>query len=99
MKPYISEKNGVYTDVLAVMELGIYEDPEESNKICDWLAETFGLTEGPVNPNGEMSCPVELTEDGTYMVYKAEYGYVPFVDLLNNWKIEYRKWKKEFGEE
>lgn len=98
MKPYVSEKNGVYTDVLAVLELGLYEDGEELIKIQEWLAETLGLTEGPVDVTGEMCCPIYLTDDGDWMVYKTQYGYVPLVDLLNQWKRELREWREEFGE-
>lgn len=62
--------------------------------MCEYIASSLGLNEGPVNPNGEMECPVMLTDDNDWMIWKAEYGWISLAGLLNLWKIE----KKEYDD-
>lgn len=97
---YYSKKSGdCYNSVLDVMAAGLYDDgtDDELGKMCDYIASSLGLNEGPISPNGEMECPVMLTDDNEWYVWLAQYGWISLVDLLIRWTFEKKEYENEYG--
>ena len=93
---YFSKKGGeIKGGVFAAFEYGHYVDEEELIDLQWWLAEALGLDEGPVDVCGEMECPIYLSEDGYWFIWKAQYGWRRIESLLAQWRQEEKEWEKE----
>lgn len=97
---YYSKKNGdCYNSVLDVMAIAMYDDgtDNELEKMCEYIASSLGLNEGPVDPNGDMECPVFLSDDNEWYVWLAQYGWISLVNLLIRWTFEKKEYDNEYG--
>lgn len=80
---YYSDKNGEITDVITALEVAVNEDDAiEMQRILDWTAEKMGLTEGPIDLNGDMMCPLEIDDDYNIWVWRPMTGRKILSSLL-----------------